>query len=299
MDERNLIMNLLNGLGPEYDPVVVHVTNLVDNLSFELIQSLLFPHESRLEQHYIVHDSSPKIMANLTTSSPRFASSLPNSRSTGVNRCGYGYNQSSRPLGRFDKAFIPPKSGANKHVATGMENLDYEIPYHGQDTLAVGDGKKLHISHIGYLCESSTGRIYVTRNVQFNEEEFPALAVQSPTQVTTPTHNTNSSLSFFTSPIPQTTNASYPFATEEHITVATSQQMSDLPSAAPSDSPSGFPTTELVTNMPLPTTLTSKTTNPSQTVIPANISSPQQYPTNSPTHQDPLYPSHHPQIVTL
>uniref|UniRef100_A0A803P4A9 Integrase catalytic domain-containing protein n=1 Tax=Cannabis sativa TaxID=3483 RepID=A0A803P4A9_CANSA len=150
--------------GPEYDPVVVHVTSLVDNLSFESIQSLLLTHESRLERHFTVNDSSSKLMANLTTSSPRFASV-----------CHY----------RFDKTFIPLKSGdshvylteieeedvapysspmvqdfahdaewyadtgANKHVATGMENLDYEIPYHGHDTLAVGDGKRLQISHIG------------------------------------------------------------------------------------------------------------------------------------------------------
>uniref|UniRef100_A0A803PVN2 Retrotransposon Copia-like N-terminal domain-containing protein n=1 Tax=Cannabis sativa TaxID=3483 RepID=A0A803PVN2_CANSA len=214
MDESDLIMHLLNGLGPEYDPVVVHFTSLVDNPSFESIQSLLLTHESRLERHFTVNDSSSKLMANLTTSSPRFASGLPNSRSaTNPNRV-HGFSQSNRPSSRyfgrgmapsrllcqvcfktghtaavchyrFDKTFIPPKSGdshvylteieeedvapysspmvqdfahdaewyadtgANKHVATGMENLDYEIPYHGHDTLAVGDGKRLQISHIG------------------------------------------------------------------------------------------------------------------------------------------------------
>ena len=49
MDESDIIMHLLNGLGLEYDPVVVLVTSLVDNLSLESIQSLLLTHENRIE----------------------------------------------------------------------------------------------------------------------------------------------------------------------------------------------------------------------------------------------------------
>ncbi|KAF4384398.1 hypothetical protein F8388_004631 [Cannabis sativa] len=65
MEENDLIMHLLNGLGPEFDPVVVHVTSLVDDLSLESIQSLLLTNESRLERHYTLADSSTKISENL------------------------------------------------------------------------------------------------------------------------------------------------------------------------------------------------------------------------------------------
>ncbi|KAF4403314.1 hypothetical protein G4B88_007960 [Cannabis sativa] len=73
MEESDLIMHLLNGLGLEFDPVVVHVTSLVDDLSLESIQSLLLTHESRLERHFTIVDSSTKISANLVVGPNRSA----------------------------------------------------------------------------------------------------------------------------------------------------------------------------------------------------------------------------------
>ncbi|XP_062118382.1 uncharacterized protein LOC133832001 [Humulus lupulus] len=49
LEENDLVMHLMNDLGPEFDLVVVHVTSRVDALSFETTQSLLLSHESRLE----------------------------------------------------------------------------------------------------------------------------------------------------------------------------------------------------------------------------------------------------------
>ncbi|KAM6559183.1 hypothetical protein CsatA_028422 [Cannabis sativa] len=217
LDESDLIMHLLNGLGPEYDPVVVHVTSLVDNLSFDSIQSLLLTHESRLERHYTTGAPLSGLSANLSVGSSRFGAGSTNNRSAGYGGRGYGAGYSNRPFNRghgsggrshgnprticqvchksghtaavchyrFDKSFVPPKlgesqafltemdeedqnhysshtipdfaydqewyadTGANSHVAKGMEHLDYEAPYPGQETLAVGNGKQLPISHIG------------------------------------------------------------------------------------------------------------------------------------------------------
>uniref|UniRef100_A0A803QGZ4 Uncharacterized protein n=1 Tax=Cannabis sativa TaxID=3483 RepID=A0A803QGZ4_CANSA len=77
LDDSDLIMHLLNGLGPEYDPVVVHVTSLVDNLSLESIQSLLLTHESRLERHCTLSDSSSKMTTNLSRYTPGYRSYAP------------------------------------------------------------------------------------------------------------------------------------------------------------------------------------------------------------------------------
>uniref|UniRef100_A0A803NTT3 Uncharacterized protein n=1 Tax=Cannabis sativa TaxID=3483 RepID=A0A803NTT3_CANSA len=39
-------------------------------------------------------------------------------------------------------------TGATNHIAQGMEHIESEIPYSGSDTLAVGNGKRLAISHV-------------------------------------------------------------------------------------------------------------------------------------------------------
>uniref|UniRef100_A0A803NT44 Polyprotein n=1 Tax=Cannabis sativa TaxID=3483 RepID=A0A803NT44_CANSA len=206
-------MHILNGLGLEYNLVVVHVTSLVDNLSLESIQSLLLTHESRVERHYFVNDSNSNLSVNL---------SIHNSRSNNRNgfRPNFNQNRGYPPMNRsqdraypknntsiprllcqvchkaghtnvvchyrFDKAFVTPKindskvflaeiddqeehqayssstlpefvedfdwyvdTGATNHIAQGMEHLESEIPCSASDTLAVGNGKRLVISHIG------------------------------------------------------------------------------------------------------------------------------------------------------
>uniref|UniRef100_A0A803NT53 Retrotransposon Copia-like N-terminal domain-containing protein n=1 Tax=Cannabis sativa TaxID=3483 RepID=A0A803NT53_CANSA len=180
IDESDLIMHLLNGLGPEYDPVVVHVTSLVDDLSFESIQSLLLTHESRLERHYTVGDPSSKPSANLSVNTSRFSTGSRTSNYNGRGGASSQFNRNNpRSNGRgypsnrlvcqafltedddpqaFYTSTLPDfghdhewyaDTGANNHVATGMEHLEYESPYTGPDSLAVGNGKQLLISHLG------------------------------------------------------------------------------------------------------------------------------------------------------
>uniref|UniRef100_A0A803Q6L8 Uncharacterized protein n=1 Tax=Cannabis sativa TaxID=3483 RepID=A0A803Q6L8_CANSA len=102
MNESDLIMHLLNGLGLEYDPVVVHLTSLFDSLSYKSIQSLLLTHESHLERHYTINDTSSKLTANLSTSTPRLGpSSYSSSRFSAYNGRGYSQGQINRSLGRY------------------------------------------------------------------------------------------------------------------------------------------------------------------------------------------------------
>uniref|UniRef100_A0A803PLF1 Uncharacterized protein n=1 Tax=Cannabis sativa TaxID=3483 RepID=A0A803PLF1_CANSA len=157
MDESDLIMHLLNGLGPEYDPIVVHVTSLVDNLSFESIQSLLLTHESRIERHFNVNDLSSKITANLNIKNQKNASGAPHRFYNSQQRGSYGNmnrvptrNQRTGPpsiprllcqvchkLGHtavvchytFDKNFVTPQMGDSKAFLTKIEEQDNPQAY--------------------------------------------------------------------------------------------------------------------------------------------------------------------------
>uniref|UniRef100_A0A803P1W3 Integrase catalytic domain-containing protein n=1 Tax=Cannabis sativa TaxID=3483 RepID=A0A803P1W3_CANSA len=236
LDDSDLIMHMLNGLGPEYDPVVVHVTSLVDILSLESIQSMLLTHESRLERHYTINDSSSKIMANLTVHNSH-SNSGPSYRSYAGQGCGnftsnrsqgrsYGRGNQSIPCllcqvchksghtravchYRFDKKFITPKinetraylaeiddqedpqaysssaiqefaddhdwyadTRATNHIAQGVEYLESKNPYSGSDTLAIGIGKRLPISHIGHPAPNVLAKILATLQIPTNIKDL-------------------------------------------------------------------------------------------------------------------------------
>uniref|UniRef100_A0A803NLQ8 Integrase catalytic domain-containing protein n=1 Tax=Cannabis sativa TaxID=3483 RepID=A0A803NLQ8_CANSA len=176
IDESDLIMHLLNGLGPEYDPVVVHATSLVDDLRSN--QSSLF-------------FSLMKVgWKGITPLEINHQSPLPISLNPRSNGRGYPSNrlvcQVCHKLGhtasvchyRFDKNFQPP-TRANNHVATGMEHLENETPYLGSDSLAVGNGKQLQISHldttavVSNSCTNST----INKDSNFHNTDLPFTAL--------------------------------------------------------------------------------------------------------------------------
>uniref|UniRef100_A0A803PZP0 Reverse transcriptase Ty1/copia-type domain-containing protein n=1 Tax=Cannabis sativa TaxID=3483 RepID=A0A803PZP0_CANSA len=80
-------------------------------------------------------------------------------------------------------------SGASNHITSDVAALSQKQPYGGKEKVIVGDGSKLSISHVGsgnldtndgyntshkgYNCLTPTGCIYISRNVVFNELEFP------------------------------------------------------------------------------------------------------------------------------
>lgn len=43
-------------------------------------------------------------------------------------------------------------SGASHHITSDLSNLSLHSPYEGGEDIVIGDGNKLHISHIGTLC---------------------------------------------------------------------------------------------------------------------------------------------------
>uniref|UniRef100_A0A803PV09 Retrovirus-related Pol polyprotein from transposon TNT 1-94-like beta-barrel domain-containing protein n=1 Tax=Cannabis sativa TaxID=3483 RepID=A0A803PV09_CANSA len=66
VDDQDLVLQLLNGLGLEFDSVVSGITSRSDALTIEEVQALLLSHESRLEHHQFMTDLVVKMEANLT-----------------------------------------------------------------------------------------------------------------------------------------------------------------------------------------------------------------------------------------
>ncbi|KAL5837719.1 hypothetical protein ACOSQ3_014888 [Xanthoceras sorbifolium] len=53
--EQDVLLNVLNGLGNEYDPVVIHITSIEDVISLSEAQYLLLTQEQRLEQQNLIY----------------------------------------------------------------------------------------------------------------------------------------------------------------------------------------------------------------------------------------------------
>uniref|UniRef100_A0A803QS75 Uncharacterized protein n=1 Tax=Cannabis sativa TaxID=3483 RepID=A0A803QS75_CANSA len=76
----------------------------------------------------------------------------------------------------------PPQLLCYKSHHIDNSNLDTFSPYLGQETFVVGDGYSPF--HKGYLCENAEGRVYIARNVVFNEYNYPDVCPQSSTPQT-------------------------------------------------------------------------------------------------------------------
>ncbi|XP_062075736.1 uncharacterized protein LOC133779850 [Humulus lupulus] len=167
ISDQDIVLQLLDGLGPEFDPVVLGITSRSDFLSLEVVQALLMSHESRLERHQAMNDLLVKMSTNLA-----FGSSIndgyrsyptsgraPSSESflRFFSRGGSEHDFDCDPHAYFnskvsdfgDDAAWYADTGATNHVAYGMEHLEFAVPYNGIETLTAGNSKELIISHIG------------------------------------------------------------------------------------------------------------------------------------------------------
>uniref|UniRef100_A0A803NG15 Retrotransposon Copia-like N-terminal domain-containing protein n=1 Tax=Cannabis sativa TaxID=3483 RepID=A0A803NG15_CANSA len=85
---QDVILQLLNGLGPKYDPVVSGITSRSDELTLEEFQALLMAHESHLDHHNVVFDLTLKMQVNLAFGASRTGHFRPptnNGRGTTTN----------------------------------------------------------------------------------------------------------------------------------------------------------------------------------------------------------------------
>ncbi|KAJ9683081.1 hypothetical protein PVL29_018886 [Vitis rotundifolia] len=203
--DRDQILQLLGGLGADYNSIVASLTAREDEMSLHSVHSILLTHEQRLSfQNSVAKDNI--ISANLAT--PQYTH-FNNKRSFNTNPSGTngGRSQSSqhrpqcqlcgkfghtmvRCYHRFDinfknqvQAMIASPStisdeawffdtGATHHLSQSVDLLSDVQPYMGNDKVIVGNG-----------------RLYVTRHIVFHETMFPFQSTpdQSSSIVTVPT----------------------------------------------------------------------------------------------------------------
>ncbi|XP_030483613.2 uncharacterized protein LOC115700190 [Cannabis sativa] len=142
VNDQDLVLQLLNGLGLEFDSLVSGITSRSNALTIEEVHALLLAHESRLEHHQNMTDIAVKIQANLA---------FGNGRSGGVRPFATSKNASTDPPhASSGHGRGCPRYNQQRVTCLVCLRSSHTTPtYNGTVTLAVGDGKKLLISHIG------------------------------------------------------------------------------------------------------------------------------------------------------
>uniref|UniRef100_A0A803PY32 Integrase catalytic domain-containing protein n=1 Tax=Cannabis sativa TaxID=3483 RepID=A0A803PY32_CANSA len=165
IDEQDVILQLLNGLGPEYDSVVSGITSRSDLLTFDEVQALLMAHESRLEHHNTVNDLIDKMQANLTFAVVchyRFDKNWVTPKTSPNNPEAFLTEQDSRnDTQEFSPQILPDFGddsswfadiGATNHVTNFVDKLDSTMTYNGSETLAIGDDNNVYLEFHKHCC---------------------------------------------------------------------------------------------------------------------------------------------------
>ncbi|RVW60941.1 Retrovirus-related Pol polyprotein from transposon RE1 [Vitis vinifera] len=186
VSEQDQVMNLLGGLGSDYNVVVTAINIRDDKISLEAIHSMLLAFEHRLEQQSSIEQMS----ANYASSSNnrgggrkfnggRGQGYSPNNNNYTYRGHGRGVemdkvfdiffqggqttishslnngNQNNIPVMVASASYSPADeswyldSGASHHLTQNLGNLTNTSPYTGTDRVTIGNGKHLSISNIG------------------------------------------------------------------------------------------------------------------------------------------------------
>ncbi|KAL5552189.1 hypothetical protein UlMin_002365 [Ulmus minor] len=136
VSEQDQIMNLLGGLGADYNAMVTAINTRDEKISLEAVHSMLLSFEHRLEQKNSVEDAS-NMTANLASS---------NNRGGGTQRSNGGRSQGNNSQSYYSRGC---GRTASHHLTPAAGNLNNTTPYTGTERVTVGNGKKLSISSIG------------------------------------------------------------------------------------------------------------------------------------------------------
>ncbi|KAH9669936.1 retrovirus-related pol polyprotein from transposon RE1 [Citrus sinensis] len=203
--EKDLLIRVLNGLGSGYLDLASIITT--NKMSYDDAYALLLTHEARLEQNQTnMHaDGLPTICQichktghaadecwhryddNPQPSPRHFGRGRSfGSKATYIYDAPYSsYNHLSFSSYPSTDTVIPEAyltnyegpadegwyldSGATHHLTNSMANMNVREEFRGSDQLIIGNGQV----HKGYKCLHSSGKMYIARNVVFDESTFP------------------------------------------------------------------------------------------------------------------------------
>jgi hypothetical protein len=189
IDNDDLVIHTMNGLGSEYKEVAASIRTREKSLSFEELHDLLTDFESYLHRDEATENPSPVVTANAAQKAkmtyPKRGQHSGESNNSFANQRSVYPNSSKRVICQFCEKpghtakicyrlhGYPPKnkpalaahharntssnignswimdSGATHHLTRDLENLHLTSPYQGSDQIVVGDGNALPITHIG------------------------------------------------------------------------------------------------------------------------------------------------------
>ncbi|KAL5825806.1 hypothetical protein ACOSQ3_021869 [Xanthoceras sorbifolium] len=95
IDDQDILLNVLNGLGNEYDSVVVYITSREDAITLSEAQYLLLTQEQRLEQQHSIASLEVSTASANMASTDRRSSGRGSNSGRGRGR-GRGYGNQNR-----------------------------------------------------------------------------------------------------------------------------------------------------------------------------------------------------------
>ncbi|KAH9696661.1 retrovirus-related pol polyprotein from transposon RE2 [Citrus sinensis] len=170
MSERDLLMQVLNGLGTGYLDLASIIT--ANKMSYDDAYALLLTHEARLEQTGAESDDNIPVCQICHKSGHT------------ADACWHRYIENYVPQSRHFGRGRGPKSaymttwwyldsGATHHLTNNMANMQVREEFNGSDQLIIGNGQGYSSSHKGYKCLHPSGHLYIARHVTFDELTFP------------------------------------------------------------------------------------------------------------------------------
>ncbi|KAL5746231.1 hypothetical protein ACOSP7_027377 [Xanthoceras sorbifolium] len=109
VSDQDVIMNVLHGLGLEYDSVIVHITSRQDEITLSEAKYLLMTQEQRLEQYHSSID--------LSQATENYVSNDKRSQ-RGSNNSGRGNNISGRGRGYGKSKIMCQLCGKTGHIVS-------------------------------------------------------------------------------------------------------------------------------------------------------------------------------------
>ncbi|KAL5580162.1 hypothetical protein UlMin_012604 [Ulmus minor] len=168
------IMNLLAGLGSDYNVVVTSISTKDTQLSLDNVHSLLLTYENRLEQQNSVDEigvmsanfaQNNKYAGGRSYNKNNQGNQKPSNYGTGQggnsnysyrgrsrgrgNQGGRGNNSQAKPQCQLCGKFGHTVQNSTHHMTQNVAGLSNITPYTGSKRVTIGNGKKIPISHVG------------------------------------------------------------------------------------------------------------------------------------------------------